>query len=103
MPIELAASGGVHTAQDVLKLLMAGADVTMLASALLLHGPDHLRTIRADLLAWMEEREYESVGQLRGSMSRHRVAEPAAFERAHYVRTVGTFAIPGVAPVLTRV
>jgi dihydroorotate dehydrogenase (fumarate) len=89
----LAASGGVHTAQDALKLLMVGADVTMLASALLLHGPDHLRTIRADLLAWLTEREYESVAQLKGSMSQQRVAEPAAFERAHYLRTLSTFAL----------
>ena len=99
VPIDLAATGGVHTAQDALKLLMAGADVTMLASALLLHGPARLRAIRADLLDWMAEREYESVSQLRGSMSRHRVAEPAAFERAHYVRTVGTFAIGNLATV----
>jgi dihydroorotate dehydrogenase (fumarate) len=96
VPIDLAATGGVHSAQDALKLLMAGADVTMLASALLLRGPDYLRTIRADLLDWLEEREYESVSQLRGSMSRHRVAEPAAFERAHYVRTVGTFALGSI-------
>lgn len=96
VPIDLAATGGVHSAQDALKLLMAGADVTMLASALLLHGPNHLRGIRADLHTWLEEREYESVSQLRGSMSRHRVAEPAAFERAHYVRTVGTYALGGL-------
>ena len=59
-----------------------------------MHRPVDAR--RADLLAWLEEREYESVSQLRGSMSRHRVAEPAAFERAHYVRTVGTYTLPGV-------
>lgn len=93
VPIDIAATGGVHTAQDALKLLMAGANVTMLASALLLHGPGHLRTVLHDLEAWLEEHEYESVSQLRGSMSRNRVAEPAAFERAHYVRTVGTYAL----------
>jgi dihydroorotate dehydrogenase (fumarate) len=107
VPIDLAGSGGVHTAQDALKLLLAGADVTMLASALLLHGPDRLRQIRADLLAWLDEHEYESVSQLRGSMSRHRVADPSAFERAHYVRTVGTYDIishpvrPGPTPAHT--
>jgi dihydroorotate dehydrogenase (fumarate) len=101
VPIDLAATGGVHTAQDALKLLLAGANVTMLASALLLRGPEHLRTIRADLHTWLEEREYESVSQLRGSMSRHRVADPAAFERAHYVRTVGTLSLPGL-PLTTR-
>ena len=101
VPIDLAATGGVHSARDALKLLLAGADVTMLASALLLRGPEHLRAIRSDLLNWLVEREYESVGQLRGSMSRHRVAEPAAFERAHYVRTVGTFALPSL-PLAAR-
>jgi dihydroorotate dehydrogenase (fumarate) len=93
VPASLAASGGVHTAHDALKLLLVGADVTMLASALLRHGPDHLRTVRAGLLAWLEEKEYESVAQLRGSMSQQTVAEPAAFERAHYLRTVGTFTV----------
>jgi dihydroorotate dehydrogenase (fumarate) len=68
---------------------MAGANVTMLASALLLNGPDRLHTILEDLSAWLDENA--SVFQLRGSMSQSRVAEPAAFERAHYLRTVGTF------------
>ncbi len=63
----------------------------MLASELLLNGVDRIRTIRRGLEVWLEEREYESVMQLQGSMSHRRVAEPAAFERAHYLRTVGTF------------
>lgn len=88
---DLAASGGVHTAHDVVKLLLVGADVTMLASALLLHGVGRLHRIETDLLAWLEEHEYESVAQLRGSMSQRRVPDPAAFERAQYIRTVGTF------------
>jgi dihydroorotate dehydrogenase (fumarate) len=91
--VDLAATGGVHTAHDALKLLMVGANVTMLASELLLHGVDRLRQIRLDLHAWLTEREYESIQQLRGSMSHRRVAEPAAFERAHYLRTVGTFSL----------
>ena len=81
----------MHQAEDALKLLMAGANVTMLASALLLHGPDRLRTILEDMSAWLEEHEYLSVVQLRGSMSQQHVADPSAFERAHYLRTVGTF------------
>ena len=93
MTIDLAATGGVHTAQDALKLLMVGANVTMLASEGCLHGVDRLRQIRLDLEAWLTEREYDSVEQLRGSMSHRRVAEPAAFERAHYLRTVGTFSL----------
>ena len=70
---------------------MVGANVSMLASTLLLNGVDRLRRIREDLSYWLEARECESIGQLRGSMSQQHVAEPAAFERAHYVRTVGTF------------
>lgn len=95
LPLDLAATGGVHSAHDVLKLLMVGADVTMMASELLLHGVDRLRAIREDLLAWMVEREYESVTQMRGSMSQQKVTEPAAFERAHYLRTVGTLTLAG--------
>jgi dihydroorotate dehydrogenase (fumarate) len=90
---DLAATGGVHQATDALKLLMVGANVTMLASELLINGVDRLRTIRQDMLDWLEEREYESISQLRGSMSQLRVPEPAAFERAHYLRTVGTFSL----------
>jgi dihydroorotate dehydrogenase (fumarate) len=93
LPVDFAATGGVHSAQDALKLLMVGANVTMLASELLLNGVDRLRDLRRDLEAWLVEREYESVTQLRGSMSHRKVAEPAAFERAHYVRTVGTFSL----------
>jgi dihydroorotate dehydrogenase (fumarate) len=88
---DLAATGGVHTAHDVVKLLLVGATVTMLASTLLLHGVDRLHRIEKDLLAWLEEHEYESISQLRGSMSQRRVPDPAAFERAQYIRTVGTF------------
>jgi dihydroorotate dehydrogenase (fumarate) len=95
LPVDFAATGGVHSAEDALKLLMVGANVTMLASELLLHGVDRLREIRRDLDAWLVEREYESVRQLQGSMSHRRVAEPAAFERAQYVRTVGTFSLGG--------
>jgi dihydroorotate dehydrogenase (fumarate) len=90
---DLAATGGVHSAEDVVKLLMVGADVTMMASTLLLHGVERLQRIRQDLVTWLEAREYDSVAQLRGSMSQQRVAEPAAFERAHYLRTVGTFGV----------
>jgi dihydroorotate dehydrogenase (fumarate) len=88
---DLAATGGIHTAQDVLKMLMAGARVTMLCSALLKHGPDHLRTVEADLCAWMEEHEYESVHQMQGSMSQMHCADPSAFERAQYMRALQTY------------
>ena len=88
---DLALSGGVHTAEDALKALMAGANVAMLTSALLEHGPGRLLHILSDMTTWLEEREYESVEQLRGSMSQRHVAEPAAFERANYMRALTTF------------
>jgi len=87
---DLALTSGVHTAEDALKGLMAGATVTMMASELLKNGVGRLAEIRRDLNKWLEEHEYESVAQLRGSMSQLHVKEPAAFERAHYVRLVGT-------------
>jgi dihydroorotate dehydrogenase (fumarate) len=93
LPVDLAATGGVHSAEDALKLLMVGANVTMMASELLLNGVGRLRDMRRDLEAWLVEREYESVKQLQGSMSHRKVSDPAAFERAHYLRTVGTFSL----------
>ena len=87
----LAATSGVHTAEDVLKLVMAGADVTMLCSALLQHGPKHIKTVLADLSKWMEEHEYESIEQMKGSMSQKSVADPAAFERANYVKALNSY------------
>jgi dihydroorotate dehydrogenase (fumarate) len=88
---DLAGTGGVHSATDALKFMMAGASVSMLASALLLHGIDYLTVISRDLRTWLDDREYESIAQLRGSMSQRRVPDPTAFERAHYIRTIGTF------------
>jgi dihydroorotate dehydrogenase (fumarate) len=93
LSLDLAASGGVHTGRDALKLLMAGASVVTMASELLLHGVDRLAQIRQEMVSWLEEKEYESIAQLRGSMCQARVPEPAAFERAHYIRTVGTFTL----------
>ncbi|MGO9123646.1 MAG: dihydroorotate dehydrogenase-like protein [Terriglobales bacterium] len=84
----LAATSGVHGAEDVIKLLMVGADVTMLCSALLRNGVSHLRYIEAGLLEWMETHEYESVQQMRGSMSQIRCPNPSAFERAQYMKAV---------------
>jgi len=88
---DLAATSGVHTAQDVVKMLMAGADVTMLCSVLLRHGVGQIRLIEQGLRQWMEEREYESVGQMRGSMSQIHCANPGEFERAQYVRALHSF------------
>jgi dihydroorotate dehydrogenase (fumarate) len=87
----LAATSGIHRASDALKMLMAGADVTMVCSALLRHGIDHLRVIERDLVAWMEEHEYESVKQLKGSLSQKNCPDPAGFERAQYLRSLTTY------------
>ena len=84
----LAATSGIHRATDVLKMLMAGADVTMLCSALIRHGPRQIGVIERDLTAWMEQHEYSSVAQLKGSMSQRNCAEPSAFERAQYMRAI---------------
>jgi len=84
----LAATSGVHRAEDVIKLLMVGADVTMLCSALLRNGIDHLRHVERGLLEWMEAHEYDSVRQMQGSMSQIRCPDPSAFERAQYMRAV---------------
>jgi dihydroorotate dehydrogenase (fumarate) len=84
----LAATGGVHRAEDVVKMLLVGADVTMLCSALLQNGVNHLRHVEGGLREWMENHEYESVRQIEGSMSQIRCPDPGAFERAHYMRAV---------------
>lgn len=89
---DFAISGGVHTAHDVLKAMMAGAKVAMLASVLLRSNyQERIPSILADLVAWMEEHEYESIRQMQGSMSQIAVAEPAAFERANYMKVLGSF------------
>lgn len=85
----LAATSGIHHGVDALKMLMAGADVTMLCSVLLRCGIDHIRVIEREMREWMEEHEYESVAQLKGSLSHRNCANPAAFERAQYMRAVG--------------
>lgn len=87
----LAATSGIHSAEDVLKMLMAGADVTMMCSALLKHGPEHIGTVLKNLSQWMHDHEYSSVGQMKGSMSHKSVAEPAAFERANYMKVLQSY------------
>lgn len=88
---DFALTSGVHKAQDVVKAIMAGANVAMLASELLLNGPARLTQLLTELSQWMEEYEYVSVSQMKGSMSQRAVAEPAAFERADYMRALNTF------------
>ncbi len=87
----LGATRGVHSHIEVVKYLMAGADAVMLTSALLKHGIQHLGTILSDLTRWMEEHEYASVAQMKRSMCQAAVADPEAFERANYIRTLESY------------
>ncbi len=84
----LAASSGVHDGADAMKLLLAGADVVMSTSALLRHGPEHLRTVERFVRDWMVERDYVSVDELRGSVSREHVPDPQVYERANYYQVL---------------
>jgi dihydroorotate dehydrogenase (fumarate) len=92
--VSLAATSGVESGADVVKAIMAGADVAMTTSALLRHGPDHLRVIEAELEQWLDEHEYESVAQLRGSASHATAPDAAGFERANYMRTLRSWVAP---------
>jgi dihydroorotate dehydrogenase (fumarate) len=91
IPIDFAITGGVHSSEDVLKAMMAGANVAMMASALLHNGVGRIGTILNEIQFWMEEYEYQSIAQMRGSMSQRHVAEPAAFERANYMKVLQFF------------
>jgi dihydroorotate dehydrogenase (fumarate) len=88
---DLAITTGVHTAEDALKAVAAGANVAMMASALLQHGPGHVKTVVEGMRAWLIDHEYESLEQLHGSLSQINCGAPAAFERANYVRVVGSY------------
>ena len=95
--LTLAATGGVHSESEALKLLLAGADVVHLASCLLQNGPDKLTEILAAMQNWMEEREYESVAQLKGSMSQQNLPDPSLLARASYLRVLDSYSPrPGV-------
>jgi dihydroorotate dehydrogenase (fumarate) len=88
---DLAGTSGIHTGEDAIKMLMVGANVTMLCSALLKNGVNHLRTVEQEMRNWMEKHEYESVSQMRGSISQLKCENPTAFERAQYIRAVTTY------------
>ncbi len=92
--LTLAATGGVHAANEALKLLLAGADVVRLASCLLQHGPGRLAEILADLERWLGEREYASVAQLKGGMSQQNLPDPGAVARASYLRVLDSNTAP---------
>jgi dihydroorotate dehydrogenase (fumarate) len=91
LSISLAATSGVHETEDVVKALLAGADITMMATVLLQRGAQHLTQMLQELQNWLEEREYESVEQLKGSMSRIRCSDPSQLERANYMKALVSY------------
>ena len=86
--VSLAATSGAHSGADVAKGLLVGADVVMMTSALLRHGPEHVASVESELRTWMETHEYRSVSELRGSASAATVEDPTAFERSNYMATL---------------
>ena len=91
LTMSIAGSSGVHSGDDVAKLILAGADVAMTTSSLLRHGPEHLATIEQQLRDWMDEHDYESVEQMRGAVSRAAIADPSAYERGNYIGNLASF------------
>jgi dihydroorotate dehydrogenase (fumarate) len=91
MDVDFALTSGIHTYDSVLKAMMAGAKVAMMASELLLKGSERIPLLLQEIETWMAEHEYTSIKQMQGSMSQKAVAEPAAFERANYMRVLSSF------------
>ena len=91
--MDIALSGGVHSAEDVLKGIMAGACVTMMCSALHIHGIEHIGRVLADLRYWMEKREYTSLGEMRGCLSRRSVPDTSPFDRGNYIKTLSSYSL----------
>jgi dihydroorotate dehydrogenase (fumarate) len=95
--LSLGATSGIHTAEDAIKLLLAGADVVHMASALLKHGPGHVGVVRAGIEEWMDEHGFQSLGEVRGRVSQLATEDPAAFERANYINVLDSYSVaPGV-------
>ena len=91
--LDLAISGGVHSAEDVLKGIMAGAGVTMMASALHIHGIEHIKRVLADMHYWLEKREYTSLWETRGCLSRRSVPDTSPFDRGNYIKTLSSYSL----------
>lgn len=96
---DIALTGGVHTAEDVLKSIMAGAQVAMTASSLHIHGIEHLAALRDETVRWMIEHEYESIRQMRGSLSRRSVPDTSPFERGNYIKTLSSYSLQKPQPI----
>jgi dihydroorotate dehydrogenase (fumarate) len=93
MNIDLAITGGVHSAEDVLKGIMAGAGITMMASALHIHGIEHIGRVLADVRYWLEKREYASLWETRGCLSRRSVPDTSPFDRGNYIKTLSSYSL----------
>ena len=93
LDLDLAITGGVHSAEDVLKGIMAGAGVTMMASALHIHGIEHIKRVLADVRYWLEKREYTSLWETRGCLSRRSVPDTSAFDRGNYIKTLSSYSL----------
>jgi dihydroorotate dehydrogenase (fumarate) len=91
--VDFAATSGIHSGEDAVKLILAGANVTMMASALLRHGIGHLSTVEREMRAWMDANDYESIAQMRGALSQIHCTEPSAFERAQYMRALTHYSV----------
>ena len=91
LPIDFAATGGILTAQDVIKMMLVGANVTMLVSTLMSHGIEQLQIIEKDMVKWLEVNKYESIAQLQGSLSQVNCPDPSVFERAQYLKALQTY------------
>lgn len=91
LSISLAATSGIHSGLDAIKVILAGADVAMMASTLLKHGPQHLASVNGEVQRWMAEHEYHSIRQMKGSMSRKNSPDPSGFERANYIKAIVSY------------
>lgn len=96
---DIAITGGVHQADDIVKCMAAGARVAMTTSALLLNGIGHVRKLISDLNRWLDDHEYDSISEMQGSMSARKVMNPSAFERGNYMRVLGSYTLDGAAKV----
>ena len=90
---DIAITGGVHSAEDVLKAVMAGGSVTMMVSALHIHGIGHIGRVLADLRYWLEKREYDSLAETRGCLSRRSVPDTSPYDRGNYIKTLSSYSL----------
>jgi len=91
--VDIAITGGVHSAEDVLKSVMAGASCAMMVSAIHIHGIDHISRVISDMCYWLEKREYASLAETRGCLSRRSVPDTSPFDRGNYIKTLSSYSL----------